>query len=162
MSRTQGEGVNGADFDETIESELSRADLWRLLVEAFEESVSSPLWPDELEVLEVAELEEGAVVSGQYRFGPFTSEAAYAIDAFDEGEAFRYRTGPAHPLEGGARVEVEERSGEGSRLRWSGSYRSGGGIRGTVALGFLRAYFLEAFFERLRSNLRAHERQRRR
>lgn len=145
------------DFDETIASRLPPEHLWELVVEAFESPESSPIWPDELEVLELDELAEGTLAEGTYVVGPVSTRVTYRITDLAPGESFTYQPRSDHPLRGSATVAVEPVGDESSRLHWSGSYRPRRGPTGLAASLFVQLYFLRTFFSRLRTNLAAYE-----
>ena len=147
------------EFDRTIESSLPPEELWRLIVEAFEQPRSSPVWPLDLEVVELDHLAEGAKVDGTYKIGSLEVEASYRIRDVDPGRAFTYESEPTHPLEGGATVAVEPRAGGKSALHWYGEYEPRRFFEGLAAVTYVRLAFLPTFFSRLEARLRSYEAQ---
>ena len=144
-------------FAHTIDTSVSADELWDLLVDSFENSATSPLWPSELESLRCDELAEGARVDATYHIGPIDAPQHYTIPAFDaERRTFTYRTGPDHPLDGGGEVSASQTDG-GSWLQWSGEYRLRNLVRGLGAAAFIKGWFERRFFGRLEDNLRAIE-----
>jgi hypothetical protein len=144
-------------FEHVLESSLDADRLWSMLVESFEDSTSSDLWPNELETLHCDSLESGAVVDATYHVGPVDMPQQYRIPMFDaESRRFEYQTGSNHPLEGGGEVSVTE-TPDGSRLCWSGAYRRRRPVLGLAAALFVEWWFEGRFFGRLEERLRALE-----
>lgn len=148
------------EFDRMIGTGLDADELWRLMKEAFENPATSPIWPVELDEVHPVTLQEGTTVRATYALGPIKNQLSYRITEFRPGHRFSYESSPDHPLAGGATVEVAGHD-EGSTLRWSGRYRPRLHLAAPVAWGFVRWYFVDAFFGRLRENLRRYEEQHR-
>lgn len=141
------------DFEHHIHSSLSPDELWDLLLDAFEDSTNSPIWPRQFETLKSDGLTAGGRVHATYHLGPSGVEQEYRIPEFDaEEHRFVYRNGPSHPLDGGATVRVEE-SDDGSVLHWAGGYDVGIGPRSLGAAAFVKFWFEERFFGALRENI---------
>ncbi|MFB6374554.1 MAG: SRPBCC family protein [Bradymonadaceae bacterium] len=148
------------DFDETIESSLPADELWYLITDAFENPDASPVWPVQLDAVDVERLREGATVTGSYQIGALAVQARYRVTSLDPGRAFSYESEPTHPLDGGATVAVEPRDDGTSALRWSGTYRPRNYLTGIPAVLYVRLGFLPTFFPRLETKLRAYEARR--
>ena len=145
-------------FSQSILSMLQAEHLWRLIVEAFEHSEQSPLWPNELESLHCDNLTEGATVQAVYHVGLVDLPQTYHIPTFKPGQhLLTYRTGPNHPLQGGGTVEVRE-TNRGSQLRWSGQYTVRNRPDALGAALFVKGWFERKFFGQLEENLRRLER----
>lgn len=155
-----GSPVLTINFDETIESSLPSDELWHLITDAFENPDASPVWPVQLEAVDVDRLSEGATVTGSYQIGALGVEARYRITSVVPGRAFAYEAESTHPLDGGATVAVEPRDDGTSALRWSGNYRPRNYLTGIPAVMYVRLGFLPTFFPRLETRLRAYEARR--
>ena len=141
------------DFDRTIETDLTPRRLWELMVGAFENPATSPVWPVDLEEVDPVKLKAGQTVEGVYKLGPIKSRLSYHITDFDPPRAFSYRSDDDHPLAGGATVEVQHRRAGTSALRWHGHYKTRLHLKAPAAYLFVRFYFLDTFFGRLEANL---------
>lgn len=146
------------EFDRTIETDLPADELWRLMVRAFEDPSSSPIWPVDLEETHPVEMREGAKVSATYKLGPVEVGAAYHITEFEPGQFFSYKSDRSHPLKGGATVSVDARAGRAT-LRWRGAYTTRLHPMAPFAYLFVRLYFVRSFFRRLEANIRDYEDQ---
>ena len=145
-------------FEHEIESVLTPDRLWQLVVEAFEDSESSPIWPGHLETLRCDQLGKQAVVEATYHVGPFDTHQSYTIAAFDpDRRTLEYLAGPDHPLTGGGTIHVSA-TRHGSKLRWSGAYALSFWPSELGALVFVKTWFESRFFGALESNLRGVER----
>ena len=146
------------EFSQTIQSTFDAEHLWRLVVEAFEFSQQSPLWPNDLESLRCEELEEGAAVRAVYHIGPLDIPQQHRIQTFDrDARTMAYRTGPDNPLDGGGRLNVEPIE-RGSQLCWTGEYVTGSRPDSFGAVVFIKGWFERRFFDQLEENLRRLER----
>ncbi len=136
-----------------IPTSLSASMLWEYLEAAFRDSISSPLWPNELETLHSVGLAAGAAVTATYKTPFGASTHTYTIGEYSLGHGFTYLTGPEHPLQGGGRVLLQPAAG-GTTLVWSVDYT----YRGlSLSALFVRFYFVPRFFAVLEANLRALE-----
>lgn len=133
-----------------IKTALDSDILWSLLSEAFTDSIQSPIWPHQLETIESAALEEGGTARATY-YLPFNrkSTLTYIFVAVNQKKSFQYQTQIGHPLTGYGTVSLKSING-GSSIIWQLNYQYQGI---SLAILFLRFYFLPRFFEALENNI---------
>ncbi len=144
--------------EERIPTSLSADALWQLLVEAFEDSKQSPLWPEGLETLRALDgVHAGAQLAATYKMGPARARQVYTLPIVDpSARVLSYETGPDHPLSGGGRVSIEP-VGAGARLCWRFDYELRLRLSSPAIALFIKLWFEARFFEALKNNLRRCE-----
>lgn len=140
------------EFDRTIDTDLDPDRLWRLVEQAFEDPGTSPFWPVDLEETEPVAVREGNPITATYKIGPVRVRPSYHFVDVDPPRSLSYRSDADHPLDGGATIWIEP-GPRGSILRWAGSYRTRRHPLAPFAYLFVRFYFLDTFFGRLKTNL---------
>lgn len=124
--------------------------LWDQFELAFKDSLSSSIWPNELEALRSEGLEAGTKVLAEY-YGPLGSvKRTYGILEVAPRLFFRYMPLPPHAFRGEARVDFEALSEKSTRLVWSGEYF----FKGLpLAYLYFKFFFEKRFFSALQRNL---------
>lgn len=145
------------NFEQIIPTELSPQRVWELFEHSFRDSVSSPLWPDHLEVLRCERFAKGERVVASYKMGLFTAKQSYILQTCDPiARELVYRTTQGHPLSGGGHVTITA-YGSGARIHWRGAYALKPRLTAIGSALYTSLYFEQRFFDAIATNLRRIE-----
>lgn len=134
---------------------------WQLLVDAFEDSTRSPIWPNELAELHASSrqpLEQGSRITAHYKFGPTSIDADYHLTRFDPPHLLQYETASGHPLRGFSVISLNASADGGTHCTWTGEYKLKG-PKSLMSLPWFKVYFERRFFKRFIENFQAYARK---
>jgi hypothetical protein len=132
-------------------SPLDQQSTWDLIVQAFQDSRNSTIWPNEYaEIHADGQVKQGSTIFEDYKLGRIKLQADYHIVLFLPPNYLKYQADKRHPLIGGAEIVLSPR-GQQSYCEWKGAYQSKNPL-GWPTLIWFKAYYERMFFKKLVQN----------